>query len=218
MKKFKLIIFDMDGVVIDSERFYDTKIINRFKELNIEIDVGELNSVKGTNRKVDIDIFNKSNKSNDYVREQLTKIVKESEDELRTFGAPLKQGVYEFIDKLKQNNFVICVATSTRFELAKSMLEKVNIYDKFDFIVSSNDVKRAKPFPDIFIEACKKGKVNYDEALVIEDSNAGCLAAKEAGIAYVSLIDTISFEEEIKESAILVTDSFTDIYTMIERI
>lgn len=218
MKKPKLIIFDMDGVIIDSERFYDTKIINRFKELQIEIDVNELNSVKGTNRKVNIDIFNRSNRSNEYVREQLTKIVKETEDNLKTLGAPLKEGVYSFVEKLKQNNYKICVATSTKIELAESMLKKVNIYDKFDFIVSSSEVQRAKPFPDIFINACKKGNVNNDEALVIEDSNAGCLAAKAAGIPYVSLIDTIIFEEEIKKHAALVTKSFTDIYSMIERI
>ena len=104
-------------------------------------------------------------------------------------GVPLKKGVKELLDYLVSKKIAICLATSSVEKRAITILDNYQLTKYFDAFVFGDEVKRGKPFPDVFLKACKKINVQKNEAIVIEDSEAGIEAGYNAKIRVICIPD-----------------------------
>lgn len=113
------------------------------------------------------------------------------EHEMNAFqkGVALKSGVKALLKYLKDNHYQIVLATSSTYQRAILPLKQHHIDHYFDAMVFASDVKRGKPYPDIFLKACEKTKTAVHEALVLEDSEAGIQASFLAGIPVICIPD-----------------------------
>lgn len=125
----------------------------------------------------------------------------------------LKEGVKNLLDFLKSKNIKIGMGTSNVRERTIEILQKYNILDYFETIRTSCEVGRGKPHPDVFLMAAKDMKLNPEECLVFEDTYAGVLAAKRAGMKVFAVADDLSlpYKGEITEIADKYIDSLVDI-------
>ena len=170
----KAILFDMNGVLIDSERLNRTAWEELFKEYKLGFSLNLYES----------QIDGKSTKevAEEYGIKDKEKFV-ERKDEI-WFDLYEQQGIEVFDDvvsnlqRLKQKGWLLGVTSSSR--KADFILKDLHLYEFFDVIVNSRLLQRGKPFPDIYIEAMRQLNVEPNETIVIEDSDAGIKAATMA--------------------------------------
>lgn len=119
------------------------------------------------------------------------------EERKRIFSDPnislKKEGLIELLDYLDLKNISYVIASSSGRDRIKYLLEKEGILQRFNVIISGDDVEKSKPAPDIFLKAIEIMNCSKDEALILEDSENGYIAAKESGINYIIIPDS-SFE------------------------
>ena len=202
MKKIKAIIFDMDGVMFDTEKLYTKAFLSITKKMGFETKVSEefINSLKGV-KKEKIKTRFKSLLGQDF---DFDRLLKEVLDYIDTYienkGMPIKDGLLELLQYAKENNLKTAIGTSEKTHRVKNYLEKAHLAaDNFDAIVTGDMVENGKPAPDIFLEACKAISINPDEAIILEDAPNGIIAAHRAGAKPVMVIDCIQPTEEIKK-------------------
>jgi len=204
----KGILFDMDGVLVDSEKFICKAAILMFGELGIKarpkdflpfVGTGENSYIGGVAALYGVkeDII--------YMKERTYSIY-----EKITHGnlQPLP-GVLSFISKCRMKNLKMAVATSADKVKMLINLKEIGLDESlFDATVNGLEVARKKPFPDIFITAALKLGVKPQECLVVEDAVSGVQAAKAAGSRCLAL--TTSFSRELLYEADWISASLAD--------
>lgn len=215
--ELKLIIFDMDGVILDSERVANIAWFEVSKRYGLGITLEKLRNIKGGTVKRTQGILaelvgeEKAKKILDEKKEIQLEIIK-SEG-----GIKLKRGVVELLKYIKERDLKCVVATSTRKESAERQLKETKVYEYFDTLVFGDEVANGKPAPDIFLKACEKTGVLTGEAVVIEDSVLGATAANRAGIKCLVVEDTIKFTEEENKLAYRKFDSLLEVKEYLEK-
>lgn len=196
MRNIKAIIFDFDGTLVSSFEVW-TKFINPefYSKWNIDENKIDYEKVKSMSFSA----------NSQYIAElfELPISVEEIEEERieiakHHFGytVPLKEGVVEFIKKAFDSNIILAIASNNIRELINECLNSNGILDKFTEICTFEEVKRPKPFPDIFLKIAEKLRVRPDECLVFEDALEGILAAKAAGMMVVGVYDRFNSKSE----------------------
>lgn len=181
----KAVIFDMDGVLIDSEPIHLEANKRLMESLSISFDkeyylqfVGSTTDYMWNKIITDYNIT----LSKDELMEKSNEFVKEINGEE---GYPVMEGASELIRRLKSAGIRLAVASSSGMERITNTLNKLGVEELFDGIISGEQVKNPKPAPDIFLEAARILLVEPDECIVIEDSLNGMKAAKNAGMVCV---------------------------------
>ncbi|MBX7356899.1 HAD family phosphatase [Clostridium chauvoei] len=123
----------------------------------------------------------------------------------------LKKGVLEFFNKLKENNIKIGLATSNSLPLLEATLKNNNLYDYFDAITVTDEVKKSKANPDIYLLAAEKLNISPKDCIVFEDIVQAVNGAKLAGMKVVAIYDKSS--ENQKEDLISLADKYIYDYT-----
>jgi 3-phosphoshikimate 1-carboxyvinyltransferase len=205
--RVKAVIFDMDGVIVDSEEYHLRSYNLAFSELGLKLTENDFKNYFGSSaREIVARIFEKHGikKNNlEYARikdEKYREIIK---DEIAALP-----GVLEFISDLKKK-YKICVASSSARENVKLVLERLGLIESMEFFVSGDDVTRAKPSPEIYLKAIKKLGFSASECVVIEDADLGVEAAKEAGCGCVAITNTLPAER--LDRADVIVDSLEEI-------
>ena len=185
-----MIIFDLDGVIVDSEPVHQALEKRLFKELNIEVPPVEHQKLVGMNEenlwgtiihqyKLNVDLQSVIEKKRTYMKSYLA--------DPKAFK-PI-HGVIPLIKQLKQANIKLVLASSSPLFYIKAILKKFAIDDAFEATVSGEEVTNAKPAPDIFIEAARRVGKKPQSCLVIEDSTNGVRAARAAGMIVLAYND-----------------------------
>ena len=217
INNIKSIIFDMDGVIFDTELVYLEIWSKVFEKYGYKLQKEVYAEVLGTGRENVKKVF-----LNNYGNElPIDKMYREKDEDLEKAvdkGIPLKQGAYEILSYLKNNNYKIALATSASKERALKQLRYADIEKFFDVIVSRDDVKETKPNPDIFLKAAKKLNVNPNECIVIEDSSAVFKAAFNAGMAGIHVVDLKEPDNEIIRNCYKSFNNLNDIRKEIEML
>ena len=209
--EIKMVIFDMDGLMLDTERCYYNGVKEMCEKKQIKVDMSIYRAVIGTSEAIDMEKFNKSTYPNDALEKMICQYVDNRRKELCEEGVAIKKGLRELLNILNKRNILRAVATSTPKPIAEKLLERVGIKKEFSVIVSATDVKKVKPAPDIFLLACEKVQILPERCLVLEDSVPGAKAAKAAGIPYIIVPDINYPEKEVAKAAEMVADSLLDV-------
>lgn len=205
----KAVIFDMDGVIFDSEKI----VIECWKKVNELHDYNDLHITYekciGTNVNKAREIF-KSVYGNDFpyddYRAETSKMFRETCD---NGLLPIKKGAESLLSYLKNNNYIIGLASSTRAEVVHKELKIAGLYDYFDSITCGDQVKNSKPDPEIYLTACKSLNLNPAETYAIEDAYNGIRSAYNAGLITIMVPDIIAPDEEMKSLAAFIFNDLT---------
>lgn len=204
--EIKAILFDMDGILMDSEYYYMHGTVQWMKELGYNKDEQLLYSIIGTTMDKTYEML-ADFLDHKYTKEQL----KEINEEYFLSKHPLKpkeimfDHVKEVLDKLKMMNIKLAVCSSSPKGTINSALEDMGIIDDFDIICCSEDFDYPKPSPDIYLHAMDKLHVDKSNAIVYEDSTIGIKAGVASG-AYCIAREDKRFNQDQSEADLLVKD------------
>lgn len=212
------IIFDMDGVLIDSERQSNEGWLWAAGQLGVDMPMWLIDSFKGAPAELCCKFFDDYYKGViDYweakeLRTQHVYKIRETE------GIPVKKGVKDIFEYIRNNGLNCAVATSTRRESAEKTLHEIGVWDYLDAVVYGDEVERGKPEPDIFLRAAKAIGVNPSEAVVVEDSINGIKAGYAADMRVVHIPDTIAIDDDIRKLTYMVCDDLNGLIDVVESI
>ena len=207
MKDFDAVVFDMDGVIFDSEK----RVVECWKVIADKYGVPDIEAACrecfGCNQTVAKERFLKRyGEDFPYVeyKKEMSDLFHERYD---NGNLPMLPGVVEILTFLKENNKKIALASSTRRVSVESGLTWAGIIDYFDAIICGDMVERSKPEPDIFLKACAELDVEPKRAYAIEDSYNGIRAAHRGGLMPVMVPDMMEPDEEMKQLCVTIEDS-----------
>ena len=193
----KAVIFDMDGVIFDTEKVYLDIWTEVFEKYGYKMTKELYVNVMGTGRKNVIKTF-LENFGDDL---PIEKMYEEKDNQLfyriENQGIPLKEGVKELFSMLKEKDYKIALATSAKRERVEKQIKDKWLKESFDAIVCGDDVEKGKPSPDIFLKAAKEIDVEPENCFVVEDSPAGIKAAFSGGMKGIHVEDLKVADEEI---------------------
>lgn len=215
----KAVVFDMDGVIFDSERLYRKHWMISGKEYGIDAQEMEevCNLIAGATKERNEKLMKaRFGEDFDYMLFR-QKTLDRMDDEIQREGLEIKEGVVEILDYLKEHGYKIGLATSTIQERAERNLRNAGLLEKFDHIVYGGIVAHGKPAPDIYLKACEELSVNPSEAIGIEDSINGVLSSAAAGLYTIMVVDLIKPTQEVKELADQIYPSMFDVIQLLEQ-
>lgn len=199
MGKIEALIFDMDGLLIDSERIVQRAWKLAGPVVGYEGIEEHIYPLLGANVKKREAYF-REHFGEDFPMERFNEVNKKFFYQIvETEGLPLKPGVVELMEEAKRRGLKIGLATSSRKEYAQNVLSRVGIWHYFDGAVFGDQVKKAKPDPEIYLLACGKVGVLPEHALALEDAPAGILSATAAGMKAVMVPDLVEPDENIRK-------------------
>lgn len=212
------IIFDMDGVLIDSERQSNEGWLWAAEQLGVDMPMWLIDSFKGAPAELCCKFLDDYYKGAiDYweakeLRTQHVYKIRETE------GIPVKKGVKDIFEYIRNNGLKCAVATSTRRESAEKTLHKIGVWDYLDAVVYGDEVEHGKPEPDIFLLAAKAIGISPSEAVVVEDSINGIKAGYAADMRVVHIPDTIAIDDDIRKLTYMVCADLNGLIDVVESI
>jgi len=206
-KQVQAVIFDMDGVIFDSERL----VIECWEEVAAKHNIPDIVEicmrVQGNNREETGKRFReKYGKDFPYetYKKEVTALFLDRYGEGRL---PMKPGVVEILKELRRNNIPLALASSTRSDIVKLEMAEANLLPYFDAVLGGDMVPHSKPEPDIFLAAAAALQVEPKCCYVLEDSHNGIRAAYRAGMHPIMVPDMQKPTEEIRGIAEAVAEN-----------
>ena len=208
-RTFKAAIFDMDGLILDSER----TVLSCWEKIGEKYGFKDIVtygiSVIGKNKKATTDEFERvyGEPGDRYERE-----LRESYNELAQNGkVPLKPNTIELLSAMKNAGMKIAIASSSTREEVTTQMEMLGALKFFDTCVCGDQVTKSKPDPEIFLLACEALGVKPEEAVGLEDSFNGVRACKASGLYTIMVPDIIRPDDEMKGLADVILPSLKEV-------
>lgn len=208
--KIKAIIFDMDGVLVNSEPMHERAEMEICLEFGMKVSKREWDGFRG--KKLE-DIFSYASKKYGTGNEPIEEMIERKIARYLSLALAemdLVPGAYDFLQKLKKNGkYSYALTTSGRKVQQEKILSKFNLADYFEIMITADDVKNGKPHPEPYAITVQKLNELPETCLVIEDSDNGILSAKAAGCFACGI--TTTFDREKLEGAgadMVVSDFF----------
>lgn len=216
----KAVLFDMDGLMFDTEKLSTQAYIKAAEKQGYKMSVEETHLVLGFNVESTYKFFEQyfekldngvdGKKLVDYHYEYIENI-------LYTKGPDKMPYLEELLDYLKENNYKIAVASSSDLDHIKNNLEKTEVKHYIDVIASGEEVKNGKPAPDVFLLAAERLNISPENCLVLEDSKFGIQAANSANMRVIMVPDSIKPDEEIKKLTYKIVANLSEVVTILEN-
>ena len=195
----KAVLFDMDGTLIDTERYYRIFWPKAMAEFGYHMTDEQVLSMRSLGRPfAPARLRSWFGEELDYyaIRARRTEMMEECLDRE---GVRLKPGAVEILEDLKRRGIIAAVATATPLERTEKYLNATGIRPYFSHIISATQVKEGKPSPDIYLYACEQLGLTPGECLAVEDAPNGILAAYRAGLSVVMVPDQTQPDEELEQ-------------------
>jgi len=191
MKDLKAIIFDLDGVIVDTARYHFIAWRKLANDLGFDFDEHDNEKLKGVSRVESLNLILKMGNVSK-TEEEKTMLAAHKNDHYQSLIAGMNvseilPGALELLKEIK-NTDIYCVLGSAS-KNARRILEYVGLFDYFDEIVDGTNVSKAKPDPEVFTVGADALGIDYDSVVVIEDSLAGIQAANTAGMFSIGIGD-----------------------------
>ncbi len=212
------VVFDMDGLLLDTERVYRAAFEHTSRALGFEPPASLYVSLIGLNR----------DDAAARIRAEFGRgfPMRQFKDDWTSYwindisqnGVPVKPGVRDLLSLLEAHEKPRAVATSSPAEHAQALLEKSGLATRFDTIVTGDQIPRGKPEPDIFLAAAKRLSVAPSHCVALEDSDNGLLAASAAGMTALMVPDIKPPSERARRAAHKVLSSLHEAHALIETV
>lgn len=211
MKNFDAVIFDMDGLLLDTERLALDAFHSTCSAFNLDDLTDVYMKCIGTNAEMGKSILKDGLKG--IADFEAFSLMWEREYRKITEGRPipLKEGAEELINYIEKIGKPMAVATSSDYGSAKKKLQHSGILHFFEHIIGGDQVVRSKPDPEIYLKAASALLTEPSKCLAFEDSKNGVKAAVAAGMTVVQIPDLVFPDEELLELGHIVLESLTDI-------
>ena len=193
--QYKAAIFDMDGLLFDTERVFQETWQEIAREHNVILDSNFIKTVTGTSGERLCQVIEEY-----YHISNGAAVVEDCQERVRkklAVEVPVKEGAHEILEYFKRNNIKMAVASSSRIEQIESNLKISGIRDYFEAVVSGTEVSHGKPAPDIFLYAAGRIGCPPSDCLVFEDSENGIKAGHAAGCITVMVPDLMEASPQI---------------------
>jgi HAD superfamily hydrolase (TIGR01509 family) len=212
----KAVIFDMDGLMFDTEALAKKGWLMVGRELNLPITDEILHKVIGMNaagvKETCLDYFGADFRYDDFrqtVANYMNKVLEED-------GMPVKQGLPELLDYLKEHRYQTAVASSSSRATVEDYLRRAKLEDTFSALVCGDMITRGKPEPDIFLKAAEELDTAPADCLILEDSANGIRAAHAAGMRAIMVPDLIEPTPDLRAMASRVCKTLHDVIPFLE--
>lgn len=213
----KAVIFDMDGLMIDSERVTYNEYVKKLHMLGHD-DFTEDIYIRclGKNKQGICQVFYDYYGDDFPMKEVWDDVHVWIDDSLREY-VPKKKGLDKLLKYLKENQYKTIVATSSGRSRVDEILKNAQIIDYFDDTICGDEVEHGKPNPEIFLTACQRLGVTPEEAVVLEDSESGIMAGYNGNIDVICVPDMKYPEKEFAEKVTMMAESLEDVIDYLEK-
>ena len=198
LQKIEWVLVDLDGTLVDSIEYLFQAYLNFLKDFEIKGTKKEFNSLNGPNLNQIIEILKKDHKIKGTEKILFQKYLKKLKlvykNEIKLFPDSL-----EFLNYLINKKIKIGLVTSSKLELVNIFLEKNNLEQFFDIIISGDLVKNSKPDSEIYEKCLKEIQVNKKQIVVIEDSINGITSASNAGLKCLTRNSNLNILNELRK-------------------
>ena len=213
----KAVIFDMDGLMFDTERVF----ISAWDYAGEKMGIGKAGFMTmktlGMNIVMSRTIW-KEEFGEAYNENELRKYTKEFlKDYYNNNRIPVKKGLYNLLEYLSKRNFQLAVASSSpKWEVEQHLID-ANVFGYFNTIVCGDMIEKSKPEPDIYLKACELLKISPSKCIALEDSKNGLISAINAGCKVIMVPDLWQADDEIKERVPAILRDLDDVKEYIEK-
>ena len=211
----RAVIFDMDGTLIDTEKYYRIfwpKALAEFGYHRTDEQALSMRSLGRPFAPARLRQWFGEELDYDAVRQSRKDMMEECLDRE---GIRRKPGALELVQRLKADGITTAVATATDPERTAKYLRLTGLEGYFDRLISATQVKEGKPSPDIYLYACELLGLKPEECLAVEDSPNGVLSAYRAGCKVVMVPDQTEADEETKKYLYAVAENLDEVYEII---
>lgn len=210
------VLFDMDGVILDSEKLYTRFWLEAAQALGWPMTVQQALGMRSLNRQAGVDqIHRYFGPEADYEAIRQQRIAR-MDAYVAHHGIDAKPGITELLGHLHARGIPAAITTSSPLDRVKAYLKPLGLLDQFQAIVTGYDVARGKPEPDIYMRGAEVIGVPPQQCLALEDSAAGILSAYRAGCMAVMVPDQDAPDEETLSRAWCVAESLLDVIDLLK--
>lgn len=208
----KGIVFDMDGIIIDSEPFWRAAEMETFKTAGCILTESDCMQTTGLSVPEVVKFWHERRDLSGADHNLLaTKIRAGVMQQIREFGKP-KPGILRLLDQFKSRGLPIGLASGSEYEIIDTVLHRLGIRGYFQTIVSTEEFPLGKPHPAVYLEACKRLSIPSASAIALEDSVNGMVAAKAARMTCVVIPEGNSIHDQrfgLADAVISCADEFS---------
>ncbi len=187
MAKADLFIFDMDGVLIESEPFWRQAQIELLQQYNVTITAEDCIHYTMGKRLDDIAATWIEKFTLNVSNADLSAAIMQGVVALITAHGHARDGLSTLLDYLSENQWRLALATSSSYPIIDAVLTALDIKDRFELMLSADDVENGKPAPDVYLEVCRRLNVKPEDAVALEDSFTGVRAAVASGARTIAI-------------------------------
>ena len=214
---YDAVVFDMDGIIFDSEKVVIETWESIAEKYGIENIRETLYKCIGANvvrtKEIMREAYGEDFPYDDYNKE-VSVIYHERCDGGKL---PMKPGVFEILEYIKSQGKKLALASSTRRETVINELRDAKILDYFSVIIGGDMIERSKPEPDIYLKACEELGVNPENAFAIEDSFNGIRSAYAGRLRPIMVPDILGPDDEMRDKAEVVLDSLLEVRDYLKK-
>lgn len=209
---FKGFIFDLDGLVLDTEPTYFAAWQQAVVTMGYPLDKDDFRKLSGQNYQ-QVETQLKVSLGQDFNLSEFKKLGTDYwRKHVREYGIAIKPGVIELLDYAEQQSIPVCLATNSWAVYARHCLAIAGLTQHFPLTVTGDDVKHVKPAPDIFLKAAERMQVAINECVIFEDSHTGIVAASASGAYSVYVPSTFPVNPLTVELADCMLDDLCQVF------
>ncbi len=215
--KIKGVIFDLDGLLLDTEKLYQRFWIEAAAKCGYKMTKEQSLQLRSLDKELAKELLSEwfgKDFSYQKTKDIRVKLMNEYIDQN---GIEAKKGAKELAEYLREKSYKTAIATATNYERANCHLKLAGIRQYFDNVICASSVEHGKPFPDVYLYACRQLQLEPCECLALEDSPNGIKSAYSAGCVTVCVPDGGEAEEEINPLINYHAKSLVDVIEIIEN-
>ena len=218
-KYHKAVFFDLDGLILDTEKLYCKLMVDYSKKINLNMTENYyINNLLGKTKNQITDILKE--KYNDKFNEEYfwDGLLKYREEYIDNNEINVKEGFFELIDYLKRNDYYIGIVTSNSYVLVKKLLSKTKInLNDFNSIITREKVSKPKPSDELYQFAIKESLIDKEQIIVLEDSSVGLKSAISLDLNVIHVKDIEMINDELLSKCIASVKSLKEVITILEK-